>query len=318
LSQTTLTQPNARSTKRRRIRLMVRIVCLIAAILCLWPVHASLPPIVGAMSPFVAIASLIATRTLHTILILGLIVALVALFRHRFFCRWMCPTGLCMDTASALGRKLKRKPSHGNILAAWLLVATLIGAFLGLPLFLWLDPLALFSGLFSVAASPRSAAAWIGALIFIALLIACILSPRLWCGCLCPLGALQDLLAKLPRIGRRRSKDKTRPDYLTRRTVLSTILAFGSTALMVAAVRNRFRRLRPPGAIDDSTFATLCTSGGRRRIRGLRRGGKDAYRWWGSPCGPRAWRRAGRGRVRRWGRLRCSACNPGGSNLFRM
>jgi len=245
---------------RRRLRLSVRIACLIAAILCLWPIHASLMPVVGAMSPFIAIASLIATRSLHTVLVLGFVVALIAFFRRRFFCRWMCPTGLCMDSASSLGRKLKRKPSHGNILAAWLLLVTLGAAFLGLPLFLWLDPLALFSGLFSAAASPYSPAAWIPALIFIALLIACIVSPRLWCGCLCPLGALQDLLAKLPRMRRRRqSNSNTEPNHLTRRTILGTILAFGAAALTLAAARTRPRRLRPPGAVDEQTFSALCT-----------------------------------------------------------
>ena len=271
-------------TMRRHLRLTIRLACLIAAILCLWPVHTRLMSLVGSMSPFVAVSSLIAARTFHITFVMGLIVALLAMLRHRFFCRWICPTGLCLDTASTLGRRFKRKPSHGNILGDWLLVVTLGGAFLGLPLFLWLDPLALFSGLFSAAASPCSVAAWIPTLVFAALFIACILSPHLWCHGLCPLGVLQDLLAKLLHIRlRRQSNNRTQSGRLVaRRTVLSMILGGGGAAVTLAAVRTRPRRLRPPGAVDQQTFAGLCTRCGnclRACPYGIIERDVDAHHW---------------------------------------
>ncbi|MBE0536195.1 MAG: 4Fe-4S binding protein [Phycisphaerae bacterium] len=252
-----------RTRVRPHLRLWVRVACLIAAILCLWPVHARLLPLVGAISPFVAVASLIAVRAFHAVLVLGLIVTLVVLFRHRFFCRWMCPTGLCMDGASNLGRRLKRKPWQGVSTGRWLLALTLGGALIGCPLFLWLDPLALFSGLFTAAAFPHDLAAWFSAFIFAALLIACILSPNLWCGGLCPSGALQDILAHLSRSVRSfRIKNTCHADTghpVARRTLIGVVLGLGGATIVRGVGGARPRPLRPPGAIDEPTFTSLCT-----------------------------------------------------------
>jgi len=66
-------------------RFPVRVACLIGAVLCLLPVgnKDTLLPLVPALSPFVAVASILAAKTIRPMLCLGLIVGLVALVRHR-------------------------------------------------------------------------------------------------------------------------------------------------------------------------------------------------------------------------------------------
>ena len=87
---------------RNHFRLLVRFVCLIGAVLCLLPIRDkdALLSLVPALSPFVTVTSILATKTIQPILALGLVTGLVAIFRHRWFCRWACPTGLCLDGAS--------------------------------------------------------------------------------------------------------------------------------------------------------------------------------------------------------------------------
>jgi len=167
------------------------------AVLCLLPFHDkdALLALVPALSPFVAVASILATQTIQPILGLGLLTGLIALLRQRWFCRWVCPMGLCLDSASYLGRQLKRTPCQALPIGRWVLALTLGGAILGYPLFLWLDPLALFSGLFLVAEQDQMLMAAASFILLAFLLIVSLLWPHTWCRGLCPLGAFQDLLA---------------------------------------------------------------------------------------------------------------------------
>jgi len=264
--RTDLTAASAGIRKHRR--LLVRCTCLLAAVLCLLPVlpNRSLVQYVPAMSTFVAVSSLLATRTLQSIMVLGLITALLGILRHRWFCRWACPVGLCMDGASYLGRRLKRRPSQGIQIGQWLVASTLGGAILGYPLFLWLDPLALFSGIFLAAKHTMVLLSWISVLFFAVLLIASLLWPNLWCGRVCPLGASQDLISALFRYGRSLLSPKTkRPaqtntEYqMARRTALGLVLGAGCAGAARQIGRQRTPPLRPPGAIEERTFTGLCT-----------------------------------------------------------
>ncbi|MBN2270015.1 MAG: 4Fe-4S binding protein [Sedimentisphaerales bacterium] len=263
------TDPAAPSaTSKRHLRFLIRCTCLIAAVLCLLPLlpDTSLARYVPAASALVATASLLATRTLRPIMVLGLIAALFALFRHRWFCRWACPVGLCMDGASCLGRRLKRKPSLGIQFGYWLAAMTLGGAILGYPLFLYLDPLALFSGIFLTARYSTVPLSWISALLFAVLLIACAFKPNFWCARACPLGAFQDLLAILSRYIRSLFAPKTRTPAETnagyriaRRTALGMVVGAGCAAAVRRIGPERAPSLRPPGALDEATFVGLCT-----------------------------------------------------------
>lgn len=249
-------------------RLPVRLVCLIGAVLCLLPVGGkdALLMIVPALSPFVAVSSLLATKTIQPILALGFVVGIVALFRHRWFCRWVCPLGLCLDTASSLGLRLKRKPCQTISIGRWLLALTLGGAILGFPLFLWSDPLALFTGLFLLTEKNHLLAASVSFLLVSLLLIFSLLRPHIWCRGLCPLGAFQDLLSMMYRKFRsvlRPSGDlphRTHSQYpVARRTILALLVGTATAGILRLTRQDTPAPLRPPGAADELTFRGLCT-----------------------------------------------------------
>jgi len=274
-------------------RLLVRLVCLIAAVLCLLPVGDNdfLMAIVPALSSFVAVASILATGAIRPVLALGLVAGLVALFRHRWFCRWACPMGLCLDGASSLGRNLKRKPCQSMSIGRWLSALTLGGAILGWPLFLWCDPLALFAGLFLLTEPHQPLAGAVSLAAVTILLILSVLWPHVWCRGLCPLGAFQDTLSVITRSIRsiptpgqllatddgrkspgptspvvRRSSLILRPSSLVlsghpvaRRTLLGLLVGVVSSSILRLTAHETSRPLRPPGAVDELTFKGLCT-----------------------------------------------------------
>lgn len=275
------------------IRFVVRLAALAAAGAALlgvlpWPAAARWVP---SASPFVAVCSAIAGGAFQIAWAAALAVAAACLIRPRWFCRWACPMGLLVETASTPRRMLLRRsrakaPPAARPAAAvatprvrigpvmfW---ATLGGALAGYPLLLWLDPLVLLSasagphsGLTSAAAV---ALAGVGAILLLALL-----GGPIWCTRLCPLGAMQDVLSgprRWIRAARRApggaSDDSVNnpPDGRTtnaaRRTVLSgaaALLAPGLGALVGLRLRGRSQAgapLRPPGAVGEDRFTGVC------------------------------------------------------------
>jgi ferredoxin-type protein NapF len=221
--------------------------------------------LVPALSSFVAVTSILAAKTIRPILILGLIAGLVALCRHRWFCRWVCPMGLCLDGASCLGKQLKRKPCQTMPIGRWLLTLTLGGAILGCPLFLWCDPLAIFSGAFLLTEQHQLLAGAVSFLLVILLLIFSLLWPHVWCRGLCPLGAFQDLLSIISRYVRsvlRPATNQANNNHsghpVARRTVLGLLMGAASAGILRITGKSSLP-LRPPGAVDELTFKGLCT-----------------------------------------------------------
>ncbi len=249
-------------------RFPVRLACLIGAVLCLLPIGGrdALLPLVPALSSFVAVASIVAAKAIQPIFGLGLVAGFVALFRHRWFCRWICPTGLCLDGASWLGRRMKRKPRRTIPVGCWLFALTLGGAILGCPLFLWSDPLALFSSLFLLTERRDLIAGTVSFPLVALLLVFSLLWPQIWCRDLCPLGAFQDLLFRTSRSIRyivRPTPDEQgcNPSRhpVSRRTLLGLLTGAASVSVLHLTGRESSRPLRPPGAVDESTFKWLCT-----------------------------------------------------------
>jgi len=256
------------SAKGSRLRSFVRVICLIVAIAAIWPI---LPGTISllfipALSPFVAIVSLLGTRAFHAVTWLGLTVGVVVLVHHRLFCRWICPVGLCLDGASKLGKRLGRRSMRVPQLGRWIVWLTIGGAFLGYPLLLWLDPLAIFANVPFLIQQHSRPGMWLPAAGFLAIVMLSIIWPQIWCNKMCPLGAFQDLFFSARRflhsIVFKRSETDNKRDFdliIARRTVLG-IAAGAVLAYVAKPVRAKTSHsIRPPGALDESQFAGVCT-----------------------------------------------------------
>ncbi len=257
-------EPNRESgrteaARRRRVRWLVRVSSLVVAIVLLlaakqtrWPV------LVPALSPFIAVGSILATRAFAVAACLGLAVGLIAMLRPRWFCRWVCPLGLCADGMSYMGRRCGRESVKRPSIGRWIVLLTLAGACLGYPLLLWLDPLAIFSGAFGVA---ESRTGWLMVLPLLLVLATSFVWPHIWCGRICPLGALQDALTHLASRARRKraqhSPERWNPP-LARRTVLGVAAGAALAGIARSSQGSRPRPLRPPGAIDEPEFLGVC------------------------------------------------------------
>jgi ferredoxin-type protein NapF len=253
-------------------RLYVRIGCfLLAAILLLpFPFWVDTSRIFVQTSSFVTICSLLAGGTIWVGSVLGLGFSIIALIRKRWFCRYICPVGLILDTAS--GIKLPFKiwwkgcPSIGKYIA----LLTAAGAIFGYPLFLWMDPLALLNNAFSVYKASESISVIIFLSGIIILILLALTSGSFWCARLCPLGATQDLLENVGSYCRnisnsekKESEEKTSQGYslpATRRTFIAVAAGIGLSlwAQKTGQARSKDTTLRPPGAIEEDEFTGLC------------------------------------------------------------
>lgn len=262
------------SKKRTWVRWLVRASALAGAVFALWPAipGTSLPVLVPASSPFLAVGSLIATRTFHTVVWLGLAVGVIAVVRPRWFCRWICPVGLCADGATWLGRRLGRPPIRGPLWGQWIVWLTLGGALLGYPLLLWLDPLTIFAGALRSGGRSAGPGAWTPALVFVALLLLSVFWTNAWCGRVCPLGAFQDVLFVWAKYLRthippkdRGLKEPAAGSTLSRRTVLGIAVGAVWAGVTMRLRTAASRPLRPPGARDEHQFPGVCTRCGNCR-----------------------------------------------------
>ena len=267
--------------KRPRLRLLVRCGALATGVILAlgvlpWPWT---PLVLPSLSPYVLIGSAVAVRTVSLATLVGLPVLLIVLVRRRWFCRYLCPVGLMTEQASRLGRRGKSAAGKLPRIGTWIVLVTLGGACFGYPVLLWLDPLAIFQGIFTLAYAPLSVAGQASAVALAVILILSALLPGAWCLRICPLGATQELLAfkGIRNLFRPRgaeshdgqaSEPKKAPDtfLLARRSVLSA--AFGA---LCAGVGARWaldwssrsspegrKPLRPPGSIDPRQFTGLC------------------------------------------------------------
>ena len=144
----------------RRTRTFVRCVVFVVAVVLLLP---SLPwptvqLAVPAASPFTAIAASLASRALGPAVWISLPVLILAVFRRRWLCRWACPVGLMTECAGRISPVSPTRCKPIPRLGTWGVLLSLAAAAVGYPLFLWLDPLAIFSGTLGLVSGSSTAA----------------------------------------------------------------------------------------------------------------------------------------------------------------
>jgi ferredoxin len=138
----------------------------------------------------------------------------------------------------------------------WILIISLAGALIGLPIFILLDPLLIFNGFFIFLFHPFYPYLIILGSVLPLILLMQLVFPDLWCERLCPLGGLQILVSELKSLLHRTSSREEKFD-LGRRIFIGG--AFGMLAAFIIPKTtdlNSEMEIRPPGAIDK--FNILC------------------------------------------------------------
>jgi ferredoxin len=257
---------------KNKTRLHVRLGCLLMAILLLLPFPSWVDSsrIFVQASSFITLCAILAGGTIWVGSILGLVFAAISLARKRWFCRYICPVGLILDTVS--GRKLSIKVWWKGCppLGKYIVLITAAGAILGYPLFLWLDPLAFLNNAFSVYKATDVLSGILSLSGMVLLLLLAFTSGDFWCARICPLGATQDLLGRIGsyfknfrKPGNVESKTETAPGNAvaaTRRMFIAIAagLGFSLVAQKIGRARSDDAPLRPPGAIKENEFTGLC------------------------------------------------------------
>jgi ferredoxin-type protein NapF len=258
--------------RKRLLRLLVRLASFSIFCVLLWPALPwSLAQQIGIQaSPFVAVGSSLALRDFSVGSIIGFAFAVVAMTSRRWFCRYVCPVGFLLEGAGLIGLKKHSWWSSIPAIGRYVALATFIGALIGYPLFLWMDPLAVFSSAFSVRVAANAGWGILSGFLLAILILFSLTSGDFWCARLCPSGGTQEWLAsikagleklwKLPTA-------KTSAEYapggrlrLGRRLFLVAAAGIGGGvwAKNSGAARGNFAPLRPPGAVSEDRFAGLC------------------------------------------------------------
>jgi len=223
----------------------------------------------SALSPHLAVVSSVALRSVGLMAACSVPMIVLTAWRRRWFCRYLCPVGLIAETCGRAG--LLRKLEYAKLppVGQWLALASLGGAIVGWPLFLWLDPLSIFSGAAGALGGPLTVAGAVPAVGLAGVVALSFVAPGLWCARLCPLGGTQELLAglkqRIARAGRPEGGSRQTGARLARRSVLCA----GAGAACALAIPRLFRasppKLRPPGAAEEMRFKALCVRCGNCR-----------------------------------------------------
>ncbi|MDA3925267.1 MAG: 4Fe-4S dicluster domain-containing protein [Kiritimatiellae bacterium] len=226
--------------------------------------HAALP----LCSPFLAIIALV-TGGFSIIMLPAALIFFVSIFKKRFFGRWVCPVGTCFEIASMKSPN-KKWVTRVPPLGLWFLSIGVGAAIMGFPLFVVLDPLSIFSGAFGWVRHDLTPWEKIGALVFPAMVLIAAVAPWLWCGRLCPLGALQDVVCRpfnwikkcrqtTGNSPEASSKYKRRSFDTGRRIFMGLGLGVGYRLLLnPASTGHQSGLVRPPAINGEAEFVTLC------------------------------------------------------------
>ncbi|MEA2062855.1 MAG: 4Fe-4S binding protein, partial [Gemmatimonadota bacterium] len=187
----------------------------------------------------------------------AVLVLVIVLRSHRWYCKWLCPAGVLCDAVSNRRKskiRLNRIPELNRMLVA----ASLVVALLGTPLLSILDPINIFHAFFDAFRKQPADVIMLklsGLLLVVAINIAI---PHIWCSKLCPLGGLQDILTSFKNLITKKETMNS-PFLASRRLILGALV--GSGLGLIARKTSGFTskvHIRPPGALPEEQFKTAC------------------------------------------------------------
>ena len=240
----------------------LRAISAIVAILLAIPFTWGFTGFYTWLSPFILLNSVLTLKTFVWLNSLAFIILVFVLFRRRWFCNKLCPVGWSCDKISNLNPGKKSAYVDFPDLGKWFAVLSLSAAIVGFPLFLLLDPLAIFNGSFTVISGEFNIIAILSFSGFILLLILHLFFPGIWCSKLCPLGGLQMVLYDLKTISKGIIK-KNKPENPVINSGRRYFLMTGMGLLAGVAIP-RFMKttgnntIRPPGSVEPVLYNSLC------------------------------------------------------------
>lgn len=217
------------------------------------------PDIFLQLDPFLMLVTAVAARSLWAGMIPAGLVLLSALLAGRIFCGYICPMGTTLDGTDAVLRPRKKNERFfpGLFRIKYLILAFMLGAALfGVSWVFFASPLSLVTRLYGLVIFP--ALSFLSGLVldmvrpladalhintlafarirtirfdtqffifffFIATAGMVFFSPRFWCRCLCPAGAMFAIASKSPLIRRQVSSACTQCGKCTRHCPMSAI-----------------------------------------------------------------------------------------------
>lgn len=213
-------------------------------------------------SPFVMLNSLFLLKSMVLLNALGWTVLAISFFRNRWFCRYLCPVGWGCDTFSKWRKHMKSKIKKVPRLGRWLALISTGAALTGIPLFILLDPLAIFNGFFAAFNSDSSLIVVLSLMGLPLLFAIHLFLPGLWCTKLCPLGGLFDELTSLRKwifkTVSYKQEIKTEQKFGRRMFIASGSGLLAGIFIPKLLNSNPPRFFRPPASINGSIFNTLC------------------------------------------------------------
>ena len=251
---------------RRVPRRVIQLTCFVGAIVLVWPLvpWVMAPRFFQQISPFVAISSSIAARSIGVGAILALVVAVASSFKKRWFCLYLCPTGFLLENTNHLG--LRKASFWGKCppIGRYVAILTLAGSVIGYPVLLWMDPLCIFSSPFALDKATNPFSVILVCLGLGVLVGGTFIFGMLWCVRICPLSGLQDMLFAMRKaLWTHVKAGASSQKFSTARRVFfaggaGALLALGARHLGAARYRKSDTLLRPPGAVPEDRFAGLC------------------------------------------------------------
>ena len=249
---------------KKRVKISnIRLISTFLAVLLALPFGwKELTGIYNWLSPFIMLNSVLLLKSVVWLNVLGLAVLIISFFRKRWFCHTLCPVGLGCDAISKLSWRKNFSLRHIPRIGRWLALLSLSAALTGIPLFMLLDPMAVFHGFFSAFSKPPSFVVILSLSGLPLILLIHLFLPGIWCTRLCPLGGLQDETNELrKRISRNKNPKpvKAKATDTGRRQFIA-----GGTGLLAGLVIPRWLQIsdkkyfRPPASASPDLFNTLC------------------------------------------------------------
>jgi ferredoxin-type protein NapF len=214
------------------------------------------------LSPFVMLNSVFTLKSFVLLNSAAFIVLLFVIIKKRWFCRFLCPVGYSCDLISGLSRqKISDFESLPDI-GKWVSIISLSAAIVGLPIFILLDPMAIFNGFFSAISEKPSILTLVSLSGLPVLLAVHIFFPGIWCRKLCPLGGMQEVLAEI-KTGTTGFLANTKKEIslngVNRRLFIASGIGLTAGLMIPRILQPRTGNyLKPPASVESDLFNTLC------------------------------------------------------------